>query len=172
MKINKNIKIIAMSVILIMLTATLTGCFGLFRLFETDDTVDIEMHDIFTDTQTWQTDELDISDEESAEAWGAFFADLEELDISNEARTIGTNAVQIADQFLDGNIERREASDRIHELPEIQPAEFSGDLSVRTRILSLSVSFFIIGEPTDEDIQHIINSRNSLAERIGLPIRN
>ena len=101
------------------------------------------------------------------------FLDLEDLNISDEVRTIGLTTLEITDEFLLGNISIDEAIERLEELDEIdwENGEI-GDLPVQIAIsgirLSMSASL-MLGEPTDEDIELIASKRNSLAEFLDMP---
>ena len=102
--------------------------------------------------------------------------EAEPAHLSDHARTVGTYAVEIVDEFLDGEITAanlRKANDRLHELPNV-PASGAPDdtwLDISLGLLQMGTWSIDDYNPTAEDIERIIGTRNGLAEMLDIPLR-
>jgi len=95
------------------------------------------------------------------------------LNISNEARTIAVQTLEITDDFLHGEITIDEAVEKLGELNEIdwlfgEDGDLQIDFAIFAIVLDMQFSSNFV-EPTDEDIESIISSRNALAEILDMP---
>jgi len=108
-------------------------------------------------------------EDDTDEPW----AELEDLVISDEAKAIGVQALEVTDEFLLGNISIDEVIEILEELDEIgwengEVGDFPVHNAIFVLVLGMELSTFM-SEPTDEDIESIIRNRNSLAELLDIP---
>ena len=100
-------------------------------------------------------------------------------DVSQRNVNIATQAIEIADSFLDGNISATEARRQIDNLQPIftdSTGNSSEDLAnflLSSDMLLLRGSLsLVIHDNTTEERNRVLESRNRLAERAGIRARN
>lgn len=98
--------------------------------------------------------------------------------VSNKAQSVGKSAIEVVDQYLDGDLDYDDVSDQLDELSEEldYTSEDSdkdkdthfGDSSVQSDIVLLGSEIFQDHfEGTSDTYDDIVDKRNELAETIG-----
>lgn len=101
--------------------------------------------------------------------------------VSNKAISVGTRAVQVADDYLDSTVsaaiaraETERLCDEISYVRDFSPEEYlkNGDSTVYTYLLSLSYSLLSVDvDNTPESYDRVLQKRNDLSEKVGIKKR-
>ena len=90
---------------------------------------------------------------------------------ASDARTVGVSTIEILDEYFDGVISTREASDRLQELNIDEIIREDGDEDVMYYLRNLHIDMSLSALLDDGDIERTTRNRNSLAELLDIPTR-